>query len=128
MMIDSEILKSRIGELCMNNDDLFSAKAYERIIGVIEAVPTEPKWESWALLNELLEIGYPHSFQHEAPHISGYLYDISALIDKVYEIKAKEQASLLDRLAAEYDRKHPNGLKFVYSLDGEVQQTEQEEK
>ena len=39
-----------------------------------------------------------------------------------------EQASLLDRLAAEYDRKHPNGLKFTYSLDGEVQQTEQEEK
>ena len=40
MMIDSETLKSRIGELCINNDDLFSAKAYERIIGVIEAVPT----------------------------------------------------------------------------------------
>lgn len=40
MMIDSETLKSRIGELCLNNDDLFSAKAYERIIGVIEAAPT----------------------------------------------------------------------------------------
>ena len=48
----------------------------------------------------------------------------------LYTIKAEktEQASLLDRLAAEYDRKHPNGLKFVYSLDGETQQTEQEEK
>ncbi len=40
----------------------------------------------------------------------------------------KQEVSLLDRLAAEYDRKHPNGLKFTYSLDGEVQQTEQEEK
>ena len=38
-LIDSETLKSRIGELCINNDDLFSAKAYERIIGVIEATP-----------------------------------------------------------------------------------------
>lgn len=42
--IDAETLKLRIGELCINNDDLFSAKAYERIIGVIEAVPTiEPE-------------------------------------------------------------------------------------
>lgn len=48
----------------------------------------------------------------------------------LYAIKAEktEQVSLLDRLAAEYDRKHPNGLKFVYSLDGETPQTEQEEK
>lgn len=83
--------------------------------------------DAWALLNELIKLGYPHNFQHEAPHISGYLYDISALIDKAYEIKATEQASLLDRLAAEYDRKHPNGLKFVYSLDGETKQTEQGE-
>ena len=43
MMIDSEILKSRIGELCMNNEDMFPVNAYKRIIGVIEAVPTEPK-------------------------------------------------------------------------------------
>ena len=41
MMIDSETLKARIGELCLNNDDLFSAEAYNRIIGVIEATPTE---------------------------------------------------------------------------------------
>lgn len=39
-LIDAETLKSRIGELCINNDDLFSTKGYERIIGVIEAVPT----------------------------------------------------------------------------------------
>jgi hypothetical protein len=43
--------------------------------------------DAWALLNELLELGYPHNFQHESPNISGYLYDISALIDKAYEIK-----------------------------------------
>ena len=94
-----------------------------------EQKPTvQQSLDAWALLNELIKLGYPHNFQHEAPHISGYLYDISALIDKAYKIKAKEQVSPLDRLAAEYDRKHPNGLKFVYSLDGETQQTEQEEK
>lgn len=94
-----------------------------------EQKPTvQQSLDAWALLNELLGLGYPHNFQHEAPHISGYLYDISALIDKAYKIKAKEQVSPLDRLAAEYDRKHPNGLKFTYSLDGETQQTEQEEK
>lgn len=43
--------------------------------------------DAWALLNELLELGYPHNFQHEAPNISGYLFDISALIDKARKIK-----------------------------------------
>lgn len=39
------------------------------------------------MLNELLELGYPHNFQHEKPHISNYLFDLSALIDKALEIK-----------------------------------------
>lgn len=39
-LIDDEMLKSRIGELCINNCDLFSALMYDRIIGVIEATPT----------------------------------------------------------------------------------------
>lgn len=43
--------------------------------------------DSWALLNELLELGYPHNFQHENPHISNYLFDLSALIDKALKIK-----------------------------------------
>lgn len=46
--------------------------------------------DSWALLNELIELGYPHNFQHEAPHISGYLFDLSALIDKALKIKRGE--------------------------------------
>lgn len=48
--------------------------------------------DAWALLNELLELGYPHNFQHEAPHISGYLFDLSALIDKAIKIQ-KESVS-----------------------------------
>lgn len=42
---------------------------------------------AWYLLNELLELGYPHNFQHEKPHISNYLFDLSALIDKAFKIK-----------------------------------------
>lgn len=43
--------------------------------------------QAWALLNELLELGYPHNFQHESPHICNYLFDLSALIDKALKIK-----------------------------------------
>lgn len=39
-LIDSETLKSRIGELCTNNEEMFPVNAYKRIIGVIEATPT----------------------------------------------------------------------------------------
>lgn len=43
--------------------------------------------DAWALLNELLELGYPHNFQHTEPWVSGYLFDLSALIDKAFKIK-----------------------------------------
>lgn len=42
---------------------------------------------AWALLNELLKIGYPHSFQRERSDLRDFCYDVSALIDKAYEIK-----------------------------------------
>lgn len=53
-----------------------------------EQKPTvQQSLDAWALLNELLELGYPHNFQHEKPHISNYLFDLSALIDKALKIK-----------------------------------------
>lgn len=53
-----------------------------------EQKPTlEQSAQAWALLNELIELGYPHNFQHEKPHISNYLFDLSALIDKALKIK-----------------------------------------
>ena len=53
-----------------------------------EQKPTlQQSLDAWALLNELLELGYPHNFQHEALHISNYLFDLSALIDKALKIK-----------------------------------------
>ena len=57
-----------------------------------EQKPTvQQSLDAWSLLNELLEIGYPHNFQHEAPHISGYMFDISALIDKAFKIKRESE-------------------------------------
>lgn len=53
-----------------------------------EQKPTlQQSLDAWALLNELLELGYPHNFQYEKPHISNYLFDLSALIDKAFKIK-----------------------------------------
>ena len=45
---------------------------------------------AWALLNELLELGYPHNFQAERGDIADYGYSISAIIDKAFRIKYLE--------------------------------------
>ena len=33
----------------------------------------------------VVDVGYPHNFQHEAPHISGYCYDITKAIKKCFD-------------------------------------------
>jgi hypothetical protein len=43
--------------------------------------------DSWALTNELIELGYCHNFQQERNDISNYIYKISSLIDKALAIK-----------------------------------------
>ena len=43
---------------------------------------------SWDLVNELIEIGYPHNFQHERTDIADYMFKVSGIIDKAFEIKA----------------------------------------
>lgn len=61
---------------------------YRKKLKIPEQKPTlQQSLDAWALLNELIELGYPHNFQHEAPHISNYLFDLSALIDKAFKIK-----------------------------------------
>jgi hypothetical protein len=45
---------------------------------------------AWALLNELLELGYPHNFQAERSDIADYGYSISAIIDKAFRIRDLE--------------------------------------
>ena len=46
---------------------------------------------AWALLNELLELGYPHNFQAERSDIADYGYNISAIIDKAHKIRDLEE-------------------------------------
>lgn len=46
---------------------------------------------AWALLNELLELGYPHNFQAERSDLADYGYNISAIIDKAHKIRDLEE-------------------------------------
>ena len=39
-------------------------------------------------LEYIVKVGYPHNFQHEAPHISGYCYEITDAITKCFEALA----------------------------------------
>lgn len=41
---------------------------------------------AWDVVNELVEIGYCHNFQHERDDIVDYIYDISAIIDKARKV------------------------------------------
>lgn len=43
---------------------------------------------SWALTNELIELGYCHNFQYERSDIADYIYQVSALVDKALAISA----------------------------------------
>jgi hypothetical protein len=35
-------------------------------------------------LKAVVKVGYPHNFQHEAPHIRGYCYEITTAINKCF--------------------------------------------
>ena len=39
----------------------------------------------------VVDVGYPHNFQHEAPHIRGYCYDITEAIKKCFDALATEK-------------------------------------
>jgi hypothetical protein len=41
---------------------------------------------AWALINELMELGYLHNFQCADPWVRDYCYDVSAIIDKAKKI------------------------------------------
>lgn len=40
-------------------------------------------------LEAVVKVGYPHNFQHEAPHISGYCYEITAAIKQCFAALAE---------------------------------------
>lgn len=57
-----------------------------------EQKPTlQQSLDSWALLNELIELGYVHNFQNGDRWVVDYLYDLSALIDKALKIKRESE-------------------------------------
>ena len=59
-----------------------------------EQKPTlQQSLDSWALLNELIELGYVHNFQNGDRWVVNYLYDLSALIDKAFKIKREVEQS-----------------------------------
>lgn len=55
--------------------------------GIVEAARNKPG--NAAAMREavkaVVDVGYPHNFQHEAPHISGYCYDITKAIKKCFD-------------------------------------------
>lgn len=55
-------------------------------------------------LEAIVKVGYPHNFQHEAPHISGYCYEITDAITKCLEALA----------APPHTGKWMNGRKYEY--------------
>lgn len=49
-------------------------------------------------LEAVVKVGYPHNFQREAPHISGYCYDITKAITKCFDALSAP-ASIQPRIA-----------------------------
>lgn len=42
---------------------------------------------SWHIVCDLCELGYPHNFQGEMPHIRSYMYDVSDIVKNAYAVK-----------------------------------------
>ena len=48
--------------------------------------------DAWCVLNDLIELGVPHNFQHEAPHIRSYMYKVGYIVQDA--IRIKEQGKM----------------------------------
>lgn len=42
--------------------------------------------DAWCVLNDLIELGVPHNFQHEAPHIRSYMYKVGYIVQDAIRI------------------------------------------
>ena len=47
--------------------------------------------DSWHIVLDLIELGYPHNFQREAPWVAQYCRDISRIIDKAFEVRDERE-------------------------------------
>lgn len=71
-------------------------------------------------LEAVVKVGYPYNFQHEAPHISGYCYEITAAIDKCFAALSESPRNC-DRFAneAEASKAFIVWYNTVYDLNGD---------
>lgn len=46
---------------------------------------------SWALLQELAELGYCHNWQYERWDIAEYIQSVTEILDKTYQIIGEEK-------------------------------------
>ena len=67
-------------EFCVNGHFKVELSLATKILALLK--------EQEELINELLDLGYPHNFQHEAPWVVDYLYSLTEIIRKAF--KAKE--------------------------------------
>lgn len=42
---------------------------------------------SWHIVCDICELGYPHDFQREMPHIRDYMYKVSDIVGNAMAIK-----------------------------------------
>ena len=60
---------------------------YGNALKQTEQKPTvQQSLDAWALLNELLELDYPHNFQHEPLWIVQYMKAITKVVSMAYEV------------------------------------------
>ena len=46
--------------------------------------------DSWHLVLDLVELGYPHNWQHERCDIVAYMRDVSRVVKQAYKIKGEK--------------------------------------
>ena len=102
------------------------AEAREKFIYAVLGKPSNAAAMREAL-ESIVKVGYPHNFQHEAPHIRGYCYEITDAINKCFAALAKPSRNC-DRFddlksAQRHYIEHgcPKGLGMI--VDGEIRKT-----
>ena len=89
MKLHNEDRKAAVGS---GNSTTAGPGASPSVLETVEVYHNPPNAVNAAAMRKALEnivkVGYPHNFQHEAPHISGYCYEITDAITKCFEALA----------------------------------------
>jgi hypothetical protein len=70
-------------------------------------------------LKAVVKVGYPHNFQHEAPHIRGYCYEITTAINKCFAALATPPRNC-DIMSLNTARKEWFAKEILPRLDGDL--------